>query len=233
MGIPMDKQGFIELLLESRALRFGDFTTKSGRKSPYFVNVGSISTGKSLGKLADYYVAAFNEFAPEGVSHLYGPAYKGISLSVLLADRAYAQYGKNLKVSYNRKEVKAHGEGGQFIGANLATGASVFIIEDILTGGTSIRESVRFLRERGVSVCGALVGIDRMEKGVKDGESAKEEIEQEFGFPIYSIVTIAQIVSYLKEREVLGKVWLNNDRLSAINAYLSQYGSQTAAAPCH
>lgn len=226
----MNKLGFIELLLESQALRFGDFTTKSGRKSPYFVNVGSIASGKSLGKLADYYLEAFSTHAPANIDHLYGPAYKGISLSVLLADRAYARLGRDLKVSYNRKEAKDHGEGGQLIGSPLTAGSSVFIVEDILTGGTSIRESVMFLSGLGVSVSGALVGIDRMEKGVGKDLSAKDEIEQEFGFPVHSIINVEQIVAYLGDKEVLGKLWLTEERLSAVNAYLSHYGASSASA---
>ncbi|MFK7826914.1 MAG: orotate phosphoribosyltransferase [Oligoflexales bacterium] len=223
----MDKLGFIELLLESHALKFGDFTTKSGRQSPYFVNVGSIATGKNLGKLADYYFEAYEQYVPADIDHIYGPAYKGISLSVLLAERVYVRLGRDLKVSYNRKEVKGHGEGGQFIGANLEPGAEVYIIEDILTGGTSIRESINFLKLSGVKVRGALVGIDRMEKGVNGDVLAKDEIEQEFGFPVHAIINVAEIVESLKEKEVLGRVWLNQERLTAMHKYLSHYGSQS------
>ena len=226
----MDKLGFIELLLESHALKFGDFTTKSGRQSPYFVNVGSIASGKNLGKLADYYFEAYEQYVPTDINHLYGPAYKGISLSVLLAERVYSRLGRDLKVSYNRKEVKDHGEGGQFIGAPLGAGDEVYIIEDILTGGTSIRESIRFLGQCGVSIRGALVGIDRMEKGVMGDLSAKDEIEQEFGFPVHAIVNVEEIVENLKEREVLGTIWLNSERLTAIHQYLTIHGSQGAIA---
>lgn len=220
----MDKLGFIKLLLESQSLKFGDFTTKSGRQSPYFVNLGAIATGKNLGKLAEYYYQAYQANVPASIEHLYGPAYKGISLSILLANRIYERLGKDLKVTYNRKELKDHGEGGEFIGARLENNSEVYIVEDILTGGTSIRESIKLLSRYGVKIMGALVGVDRMEKGIGGSLSAKEEIEQEFGFPVHAIVNIAEIMESLNGREVLGKLWLNQERFSAINRYLSHYG---------
>ena len=218
----MDKYKFIEFLIETGALKFGDFLTKSGRKSPYFFNFGNIASGQAMDRLGDYYAEAFlqNHFGPH--SHLYGPAYKGISLSVLLAQKLYAQKKWDLKVSFNRKERKDHGEGGSFIGAALKPKQEVVIIEDVLTAGTSLKESLSILEPYGVTISGLLVGVDRMEKGQSEC-GARQEIMEKYHISVRSIITMSDVLDYLRDHGSKTSEADSSSRLSSVQAYINTY----------
>ncbi|MEN2998203.1 MAG: orotate phosphoribosyltransferase [Brevinematia bacterium] len=193
----MDRSRFIEFLIDSEVIRFGEFVTKSGRKTPYFIDFGRYSDGEKLSTLGKFYAEVVNENFPE-VTLLFGPAYKGISLSIVTATKLYENYGKNVKVCYNRKEIKDHGEGGIIIG-NISQEDKVVIVEDVITSGGSIRESIEILKSNGnPKVLGAVVSVNRMEKGEKE-KPAVEEIESEFGIKVVSIVNVYHIIEFLRE----------------------------------
>ncbi|MCH4273336.1 orotate phosphoribosyltransferase [Kerstersia gyiorum] len=197
---------FVRFALEEGVLRFGSFVTKSGRVSPYFFNAGLFNTGRSVGRLADFYAQAL-EASGLGYDMLFGPAYKGIPLatatSVALASRSAAR-GGDLEVpfAYNRKEAKDHGEGGVLVGAPLA--GKVVIIDDVITAGTSVRESVAMIRDAGAEPCAVLIAMDRMERAGSDdslaSHSAVEEVQQRYGMPVISIASLEDILSVLAER---------------------------------
>ncbi|AZV94880.1 orotate phosphoribosyltransferase [Kerstersia gyiorum] len=197
---------FVRFALEEGVLRFGSFVTKSGRVSPYFFNAGLFNTGRSVGRLADFYAQAL-EASGLGYDMLFGPAYKGIPLatatSVALASRSAAR-GGDLEVpfAYNRKEAKDHGEGGVLVGAPLA--GKVVIIDDVITAGTSVRESVAMIRDAGAEPCAVLIAMDRMERAGSDDSlaphSAVEEVQQRYGLPVISIASLEDILSVLAER---------------------------------
>ncbi|MCX8029480.1 MAG: orotate phosphoribosyltransferase [Brevinematales bacterium] len=195
----MDKEKFIDFLIDSRVLLFGDFTTKSGRKTPYFINTGIFDDGRKLSILADYYADIVHEKFP-GATLLFGPAYKGIPLSIITSVKLYEKYRKVIGVSYNRKEVKDHGEGGMIIGRKPTPDDKVVIIEDVITSGISIRESIDILKTNGNPIIiGAVVSVDRMEKGKT--KLATQEIKDEFGIDIIPIVNIIDILDYLKSKK--------------------------------
>ena len=213
---------FIEFLVRSGVLTFGDFTTKSGRKTPYFINTGNYRTGGQLARLGDFYasrlVDALGEF-----DNLYGPAYKGIPLAVTTAI-ALEKLGRSVTVTYNRKEAKDHGEGGSLIGHKYVGGERVVIVEDVITAGTSIRETMAILAaNKKPQVAGAIVSVDRMERGQAD-KSAIQEVAEEFGFPVVSIVTVRDVLEHLHGREVDGKVLVDDAMKGRIEAYLAEYG---------
>lgn len=212
------KREFIEFLENAGALRFGDFTAKSGRKIPYFINAGMIKTGDDISKLGEFYAQAYIDKLGERKTALYGPAYKGISLSVSAAI-ALSKRGLNLPFFFNRKEVKDHGEGGIFVGYVPQSGEEVVIIEDVITAGTAIRESMEILSSlKDVSVVATFIMVDRKEKG--QGErGAMKEIEEQFGFPVYSVVDVYDIIEYLEEKNE------NAEDVERIKKYLSVYGA--------
>lgn len=214
---------FLELLLESEVLRFGSFKTKSGRMSPFFFNTGNIDSGFRLTKLADIYSEVILEkFGPK-VDNLFGPAYKGIPLAAAVSQALARKLQRDVSFTYNRKEAKDHGEGGSFVGRQYLHQEQVLIIEDVLTGGTSLRETLTNLRAKQVQVIGALVGVDRQEKGL--GElSARAEIEMEFKIPVTSILSIDQVVSDLYNKMVQGRVWIDDEGLKDIKTYRSIFG---------
>lgn len=214
---------FLELLLESEVLRFGSFKTKSGRMSPFFFNTGNIDSGFRLTKLADIYSEVIlEEFGPK-VDNLFGPAYKGIPLAAAVSQALARKLQRDVSFTYNRKEAKDHGEGGSFVGRQYLHQEQVLIIEDVLTGGTSLRETLTNLRAKQVQVIGALVGVDRQEKGL--GElSARAEIEMEFKIPVKSILRIDQVVSDLYNKTVQGRVWIDDEGLKDIKTYRSIFG---------
>ncbi len=213
------KREFIQFLQKAGVLKFGDFTAKSGRKIPYFINAGMIKTGNDIATLGEFYAKAYFEKLGEKKAVLYGPAYKGISLAVS-ASVALSKNGLNLPFFFNRKEVKDHGEGGVFVGYVPTAGEEVVIIEDVITAGTAIRESMEILSHlEGVKVAATFIMVDRKEKGQSD-KGAMQEIEDTFGFPVYSIVDVYDIIEYLEEDES------NKENVERIKNYLAVNGAK-------
>ena len=214
------KREFIAFLESASVLKFGDFTAKSGRKIPYFINAGEIKTGAQIARLGEFYAKAYLEKLGKEESVLFGPAYKGIPLAVSAA-AALAKEGLDLPFFFNRKEAKDHGEGGVFVGYVPKAGQEVVIIEDVITAGTAIRESMALLNPlEGVRVAAAFVMVDRKEKGQGE-KSAMAEVEEEFGFPVYSIATVYDILEYLSENPQ------NEENIARIKAYLAVNGAKT------
>ena len=213
------KREFIDFLKSANVLKFGDFTAKSGRKIPYFINAGEIKTGEQIAKLGEFYARAYFEKVGNKPSVLYGPAYKGISIAVSAAV-ALSKNGLNVPFFFNRKEAKDHGEGGVFVGYVHQPGEEVVIVEDVITAGTAIRESMAILSNlENVKVTAAFVMVDRKEKGKTD-KSAMAEVEDEFGFPVYSVVDIYDIIEYLEEDDA------NAENVARIKNYLSVNGAK-------
>ncbi|MBR2915353.1 MAG: orotate phosphoribosyltransferase [Clostridia bacterium] len=213
------KREFIQFLQKAGVLKFGDFTAKSGRKIPYFINAGMIKTGEDIATLGEFYAKAYFEKVGAKKAVLYGPAYKGISLAVS-ASVALSKNGLNLPFFFNRKEVKDHGEGGVFVGYVPTAGEEVVIIEDVITAGTAIRESMEILSHlEGVKVAATFIMVDRKEKG-RGEKGAMQEIEDTFGFPVYSIVDVYDIIEYLEEDES------NRENVDRIKNYLAVNGAK-------
>lgn len=213
------KREFIKFLEDAGVLKFGDFTAKSGRKIPYFINAGDIKTGKQIQKLGEFYAKAYFEKVGNKKSVLYGPAYKGIPIAVSVAV-ALAKDGLDVPFFFNRKEEKDHGEGGVFVGYKPQAGEDVVIVEDVITAGTAIRESMAILSKLdGVNVKATFVMVDRKEKGHGE-KSAMAEVTDEFGFPVYSVVDVYDIIEYLEEDEA------NKENVDRIKAYLAVNGAK-------
>ena len=212
------KREFIEFLQGAGVLKFGDFTAKSGRKIPYFINAGEIKTGEHISKLGSFYAKAYKEKLGEARTALFGPAYKGIPIAVS-ASVALAKEGLDLPFFFNRKEAKDHGEGGIFVGYKPKEGEKVVIVEDVITAGTAIRETMEIMKTvPGVEVVATFVMVDRKEKG-KGEKGAMKESEEEFGFPVYSVVDVYDIIEYLEEDEA------NRENVDRIKRYLEVYGA--------
>ena len=212
------KREFIQFLEGAGVLKFGDFTAKSGRKIPYFINAGDIKTGDQIAKLGEFYAKAYFDKVGNKPSVLYGPAYKGISIAVSTAV-ALSKNGLDVPFFFNRKEAKDHGEGGIFVGYVPQAGQEGVIVEDVITAGTAIRESMANLSSLdGVKVIATFVMVDRKEKG-KGEKSAMAEVEEEFGFPVYSVVDVYDIIEYLEEDEK------NAENVARIKAYLAVNGA--------
>lgn len=213
------KREFIKFLEDAGVLKFGDFTAKSGRKIPYFINAGDIKTGEQIQKLGEFYAKAYFEKVGNKKSVLYGPAYKGIPIAVSVAV-ALAKDGLDVPFFFNRKEEKDHGEGGVFVGYKPQAGEDVVIVEDVITAGTAIRESMAILSKlEGVNVKATFVMVDRKEKGQGE-KSAMAEVTDEFGFPVYSVVDVYDIIEYLEEDEA------NKENVDRIKAYLAVNGAR-------
>ena len=213
------KREFIKFLEDAGVLKFGDFTAKSGRKIPYFINAGDIKTGEQIQKLGEFYAKAYFEKVRNKKSVLYGPAYKGIPIAVSVAV-ALAKDGLDVPFFFNRKEEKDHGEGGVFVGYKPQAGEDVVIVEDVITAGTAIRESMAILSKLdGVNVKATFVMVDRKEKGQGE-KSAMAEVTDEFGFPVYSVVDVYDIIEYLEEDEA------NKENVERIKAYLAVNGAK-------
>lgn len=216
---------FIEFMVESGVLTFGDFTTKSGRKTPFFINAGNYKTGRQLNRLGDYYAKAIKDNFGTDFDVLFGPAYKGIPLSVATSISLSSSYGANVTYSSNRKEMKDHGDQGIMLGDSLKDGQKVVMIEDVTTAGTSIHETMPILKSRAdVEVLGLIISVDRMEKG-KKGKSALAEIQEEYGFKTAAIVTMAEVIEYLHNRDIDGRVYIDDEMKQRIEDYYSQYGA--------
>jgi len=208
------QKDFIEFAIKNDVLRFGEFTLKSGRVSPYFFNAGLFNSGEALAKLGQYYAAAIKE-SDVKFDVLFGPAYKGIPLATTCAVALYEHQNTNIPYSFNRKEAKAHGEGGNIVGAALE--GDILIIDDVITAGTAIRESMDIIAAANAKPAGVIIALDRQEKG--SGErSAIQEVEQEYSIPVLSIIKLENLISYLENDTAL------NNHLDAVKAYREKYG---------
>lgn len=219
------KQEFIEFMIDCEVLKFGDFVTKSGRKTPFFVNTGFYRTGSQLKRLGGYYARAIHDAFGTDFDVLFGPAYKGIPLTVATTIAINNMYGDDVRYTSNRKEVKDHGDKGILLGSPIKDGDKVIIIEDVTTAGTSIRETYPIIRAQGddVDVAGLVVSVDRMERG--QGEKpALEEIGENFGMKTTAIVTMEEVVEYLYNRPYKGRVMIDDALKSRIDAYYDEYG---------
>ncbi len=213
------RREFIQFLQSAGVLKFGDFTAKSGRKIPYFINAGMIKTGEEIAKLGEFYAKAYFEKVGNKKTVLYGPAYKGISIAVSAAV-ALSKNGLDVPFFFNRKEAKDHGEGGVFVGYVPQAGEEIVIVEDVITAGTAIRESMAILSGlEDVKVAATFVMVDRKEKGQGE-KGAMQEIEEQFGFPVYSVVDVYDIIAYLEEDPA------NEENVTRIKNYLAVNGAK-------
>ena len=217
---------FIQFMVRSGVLTFGDFTTKSGRKTPYFINTGNYKTGAQAARLGDYYAACVQEHMPEGIDCLFGPAYKGIPLAVTTAASLYRNYGRDLPYCFNRKEVKDHGEGGFMVGYQPKDGDRVAILEDVVTAGTAVRESIELFKNvADVKIVALFVSADRMERGTRECTTL-DELREDYGIQVYPIVTIQDIKETLHNRPVDGTVYIDDAMRARMDAYLAEYGAK-------
>lgn len=219
------KEEFIEFMIDCEVLKFGDFVTKSGRKTPFFVNTGFYRTGSQLARLGKYYARAIKDAFGLEFDVLFGPAYKGIPLTVTTSVAISEEYGKDVKYCSNRKEIKDHGDKGILLGSPISDGDKVVIIEDVTTAGTSIRETLPIIKEQGkVDVLGLVVSVDRMEKGT-GSKSALAEIAETFGLKTTAIVTMGEVVEHLYNKPYKGKIIIDDSLKNAIDEYYKQYGA--------
>ena len=220
------KQEFIEFMIESKVLKFGEFTLKSGRKSPFFMNAGGYVTGTQLRRLGEYYAKAIHDRYGLDFDVLFGPAYKGIPLAVATTMAISELYGKDIRYCSNRKEEKDHGDTGILLGSKLNAGDRVVIIEDVTTSGKSIEETYPILKAQAdVDVKGLIVSLNRMEKGQGE-QSALAEIKEKYGFEAHAIVSMAEVVEYLYNQPYQGTIYIDDTCKQAIDAYYEQYGAK-------
>lgn len=214
------QEEFIRFMVDSGVLTFGDFVTKSGRKTPYFVNTGNYKTGAQAARLGDYYAACIQENMPEGIDALFGPAYKGIPLVTTASASLFRNYGRDLPYCFNRKEAKDHGEGGTLVGAPLK--GKVVIIDDVITAGTSVRESVEIIRNAGAEPAAVLIAMDRMERAGADdalsAHSAVQDVAKTYGIPVVAIASLADIMALLQDDAAFA------EHRDAVQAYRTKYG---------
>lgn len=220
------KQEFIEFMVDSQVLKFGEFTLKSGRKSPFFMNAGGYVTGTQLRKLGQYYAKAIHDSYGLDFDVLFGPAYKGIPLSVAATMAISELYGKEIRYCSNRKEVKDHGDTGILLGSKLKDGDRVVIIEDVTTSGKSIEETYPIIKAQAdVEIKGLMVSLNRMEKGQSD-KSALAEIKEKYGFPANAIVNMSEVVEYLYNKPYKGQIYINDEIKKSIDEYYEKYGAR-------
>ena len=221
------KQEFIQFMVESKVLKFGEFTLKSGRKSPFFMNAGAYVTGAQLKKLGEYYAKAIHDNYGDDFDVLFGPAYKGIPLSVAAAIAYSELYGKEIRYCSNRKEVKDHGDVGILLGSSLKDGDRVVIIEDVTTSGKSIEETFPIIRAQAdVTIKGLMVSLNRMEKGLSGNQSALQEIREKYGFEAKAIVDMSDVVEYLYNKPCNGEILIDDRMKKALDEYYKQYGAE-------
>ena len=219
------KQEFIEFMVESDVLKFGEFTLKSGRKSPFFMNAGAYVTGSQLKRLGEYYAKAIHDNYGDDFDVLFGPAYKGIPLSVATTIAFSELYGKEIRYCSNRKEVKDHGDTGILLGSKIKDGDKVVIIEDVTTSGKSIEETFPIVKAQGdVEIIGLMVSLNRMEKG-KGDKCALDEIKELYGMQANAIVTMDEVIEHLYNKPCQGKVVIDDAMKEKIDAYYAQYGA--------
>ena len=227
----MDKDSFIDFMVKSGVIKFGNFKTKSGRMSPYFINMGLYSTGSQMRQLGRFYAGFINELIsssklPDSNFTIFGPAYKGIPLAVATSIALMRDFGIDISWCFNRKEKKDHGEGGNMVGCELKDGDSVLIVDDVLTAGTAVRESLTILREQAdLKISGVIVAVDRMERGRNGEKSALKEISNEFNVDVFPIVNIKEIVDSLYDRNANGRPLIDPEVKASIDAYLKEYGT--------
>jgi orotate phosphoribosyltransferase len=222
------KKEFIEFMVDCGVLKFGDFTTKSGRKTPFFINAGSYRTGSQLRRLGEYYAKAIKEKFGLEFDVLFGPAYKGIPLSVTASMAISEFYGIDVRYCSNRKEVKDHGDKGILLGGPILDNDKIIIIEDVTTAGTSIGETMPILNAQGdVTVLGLVVSVDRMEKG-QGVKTALAEIEENYGLKTTAIVSMEEVVEHLYNKPYNGRIVIDDTLKAAIDAYYVQYGAEQA-----
>ena len=218
------KKEFIEFMVDSAVLKFGEFTLKSGRKSPFFMNAGAYVTGKQLKKLGEYYAKAIHDNYGEDFDVLFGPAYKGIPLSVATTMAFSELYGKEIRYCSNRKEEKDHGDTGILLGSNLKDGDKVVIIEDVTTSGKSIEETFPILKSQAdIQIVGLIVSLNRCEKG-KGEKGALDEIKELYGFETNAIVSMKEVVEHLYNRPYNDTIYIDDSLKQAIDEYYSVYG---------
>lgn len=220
------KKEFIEFMVDSNVLKFGEFTLKSGRKSPFFMNAGAYVTGSQLRKLGEYYAKAIHDNYGTDFDVLFGPAYKGIPLAVATTMAFSELYGRDIKYCSNRKEIKDHGDVGILLGSDLNDGDRVVIIEDVTTSGKSIEETFPILKEQAnVDVVGLMVSLNRQERG-KTQKNALAEIREVYGIETGAIVTMEEVVEHLYNKNYNGRVLIDDKMKAAIDAYYAQYGAK-------
>ncbi len=218
------KESFIQFMVRSGVLTFGDFVTKSGRNTPYFINTGNYKTGSQAAQLGDFYAACIQENMPNGIDALFGPAYKGIPLAVTAAASLYRNHGRDLPYFFNRKEAKDHGEGGSLVGYKPKDGDRIAIVEDVVTAGTAVRETLALFKQIGqLKISALFVSVDRMERGTRSC-STLDELRQDHGIAVYPLVTVREIISFLHNRPIDGTVVLDNAIRERMERYLAQYG---------
>ena len=221
------KKEFIEFMVESKVLKFGDFTLKSGRKSPFFMNAGAYVTGYQLKKLGEYYVKAIHNTYGDDFDVLFGPAYKGIPLSVVTAVAYSELFGKEIRYCSNRKEVKDHGDTGILLGSKLNDGDRVVIIEDVTTSGKSIEETFPIIKAQAdVEIIGLMVSLNRMERGLNTEKCALDEIKDTYGIKTAAIVTMEDVTEALYNKEINGEVIIDDTIKAAIDKYYEEYGAK-------
>ena len=220
------KKEFIEFMVDSNVLKFGDFTLKSGRKSPFFMNAGGYVTGSQLKKLGEFYAKAIHAQYGDDFDLLFGPAYKGIPISVVTAIAYSELYGKEIRYCSDRKEEKDHGaDKGSFLGSKLQDGDRVVMIEDVTTSGKSMEETVPKVRNAAdVEIIGLMVSLNRMEVGLGGQVSALDEIKEKYGFEANAIVSMADVVEYLYNKPYQGKIYIDDELKASIDSYYEQYG---------
>ncbi len=221
------KKEFIEFMVECNVLKFGDFTLKSGRKSPFFMNAGAYVTGGQLKRLGEYYAKAIHDNFGDDFDVLFGPAYKGIPLSVVTAVAYSELYGKEIRYTSNRKEIKDHGDTGILLGSKIKDGDRVVMIEDVTTSGKSMEETVPIVKSCGdVKIVGLMVSLNRMEVGLSGKKAALDEITETYGFPAKAIVTMEDVTEALYNKECNGKILIDDEIKARIDAYYEEYGAK-------
>lgn len=219
------KEEFIHFMVDSDVLKFGEFTLKSGRKSPFFMNAGAYVTGSQLMRLGEYYARAIHEHYGEDFDVLFGPAYKGIPLSVATTIAFAKLYGKEIRYCSNRKEIKDHGDTGILLGSKIQDGDKVVIIEDVTTSGKSIEETFPIIQAQGkVEILGLMVSLNRMERGLSSNASALDEIQTKYGFAANAIVTMEDVIVCLYNQEYQGRILIDDALKTQIDAYYEEYG---------
>ena len=221
------KEEFIKFMVDSKVLKFGDFTLKSGRKSPFFMNAGGYVTGSQLRRLGEFYAKAIHDKYGDDFDVLFGPAYKGIPISVVTAVAFSDLYGKEIRYCSDRKEEKDHGaDKGSFLGSKLQDGDRVVMIEDVTTSGKSTEETVPKVRgAANVEIIGLMVSLNRMEKGTGE-KSALDEIKEKYGFDANAIVTMEEVTEFLYNKPYNGEIYIDDTLKAAIDAYYEQYGAK-------
>ena len=222
------KEEFIEFMVGAGVLTFGDFVTKSGRKTPYFINTGNYKTGAQADALGKYYAAAIHQHLGEagGATALFGPAYKGIPLAVAASAALWREYGEDYPYCFNRKEAKDHGEGGSMVGYKPQDGDDVAIVEDVVTAGTAVRESIELFKHvADVNIKALFVSVDRMERGTREC-STLDELRQDYGIQVFPIVTVREVIAFLHNNSIDGKVYIDDEMKAKMEAYLEEYGAR-------